>query len=91
MGRLFGPSWCGTPGSAGVPDNDSGARIAPCPMPSSGSVYATHMRDETDRVLESIAETLTTAERANIPLVISHHKCAGKTQLGPHRRDPARH
>ena len=47
-----------------------------------GGVYATHMRDETDRVLDSIAETVATAERAHIPVVISHHKCAGPKNWG---------
>jgi N-acyl-D-amino-acid deacylase len=47
-----------------------------------GGVYATHMRDEHDRVLDSIAETLATADRAHIPVVISHHKCAGPHNWG---------
>jgi N-acyl-D-amino-acid deacylase len=47
-----------------------------------GGVYATHMRDEFDHVLESIDETLTTARSAKIPLVISHHKCAGPRNWG---------
>src|SRR4029078_6606562 len=40
------------------------------------------MRDEQDKVLDSIAETLETADRASIPLVISHHKCAGPRNWG---------
>jgi N-acyl-D-amino-acid deacylase len=47
-----------------------------------GGVYATHMRDETDRVLDSIDESAKTAERADIPLLISHHKCAGPRNWG---------
>ncbi|MEA2780073.1 MAG: N-acyl-D-amino-acid deacylase [Rhodospirillaceae bacterium] len=47
-----------------------------------GGVYATHMRDEHDNVLDSIAETLATAGRAGIPVVISHHKCAGPRNWG---------
>jgi N-acyl-D-amino-acid deacylase len=47
-----------------------------------GGVYATHMRDEQDKVLDSIAETMTTARRAHIPVVISHHKCAGPQNWG---------
>jgi N-acyl-D-amino-acid deacylase len=47
-----------------------------------GGVYATHMRDETDRVLESVDEAVTTANLAKIPLVISHHKCAGVRNWG---------
>ena len=47
-----------------------------------GGVYATHMRDEFDRVLDSIDETVTTARQARIPLVVSHHKCAGPHNWG---------
>ena len=47
-----------------------------------GGVYATHMRSEMEPVLDSIAETLETAERARIPVVISHHKCAGPRNWG---------
>ena len=47
-----------------------------------GGVYATHMRDEMDNVLLSIDETLKTSADAKIPLVISHHKCAGPRNWG---------
>lgn len=47
-----------------------------------GGVYATHMRDEFEHVLDSIDETVTTATAAGIPLVISHHKCAGVANWG---------
>lgn len=47
-----------------------------------GGVYATHMRDEFEHVLESIDETLHTARDANIPVVVSHHKCAGVHNWG---------
>jgi N-acyl-D-amino-acid deacylase len=47
-----------------------------------GGVYATHMRSEMEPVLDSIAETIETAERAQIPVVISHHKCAGPKNWG---------
>jgi len=45
-------------------------------------VYATHMRDEFDNVLESIDESLETAHSARIPLIVSHHKCAGVINWG---------
>lgn len=45
-------------------------------------VYATHMRDEFDRVLDSIDETLRTARAAGIRAVVSHHKCAGPANWG---------
>lgn len=47
-----------------------------------GGVYATHMRDETDKVLDSIDEALATAGKAKIQLVISHHKCAHPRNWG---------
>ena len=47
-----------------------------------GGVYATHMRDEFDHVLESIDESAQTAAAAKIPLIISHHKCAGPANWG---------
>ncbi len=51
-----------------------------------GGVYATHMRDETDRVLESIDESVETARHARLPLLISHHKCAGTANWGRTRQ-----
>ena len=68
------------PTNAGA-DIDEVSRIA-ARFAERGGVYATHMRDETDRVLDSIAETVATAERAHIPVVISHHKCAGPKNWG---------
>jgi N-acyl-D-amino-acid deacylase len=47
-----------------------------------GGIYATHMRDEFDRVLDSIDESVRTAATARLPLVISHHKCAGPANWG---------
>ena len=47
-----------------------------------GGVYATHMRTEMDNILDSIAESVATADRAKIQLVISHHKCAGPRNWG---------
>ena len=68
------------PTNAGA-DADEVTRIAER-FAAHGGVYATHMRDEGDRVLDSLDETLTTAGRAEIQLVISHHKCAGPANWG---------
>jgi len=46
------------------------------------AVYATHMRDEGDRVTEAVAETLEIGTRATVPVIISHHKCAGPNNYG---------
>jgi N-acyl-D-amino-acid deacylase len=51
-----------------------------------GAVYATHMRDEADGVEESLDETFDTAQRAGVPVIVSHHKCVGE---GNHGRSPA--
>jgi N-acyl-D-aspartate/D-glutamate deacylase len=50
-----------------------------------GGVYATHMRDEHDKVLDSLEESFSTARRARVPVVISHHKCAGPHNWGRSR------
>lgn len=47
-----------------------------------GGIYTTHMRDEHDGVMDSLRETFETANRADVPVVISHHKCAGPKNWG---------
>ena len=42
-----------------------------------GGIYATHMRDEHDAVLDSMREAFEAAGVGGAPLLISHHKCAG--------------
>jgi N-acyl-D-amino-acid deacylase len=49
--------------------------------PYSG-IYATHMRNEGDKLLEAVDEAMTIAREAAIPLHISHHKSAGKRNWG---------
>jgi N-acyl-D-aspartate/D-glutamate deacylase len=45
-------------------------------------VYATHMRDEFDKVVEAIDESLNIGESADLPVIISHLKCAGPDNWG---------
>lgn len=47
-----------------------------------GGVYTTHMRDEDDFVMESLEETFETGRRADVPVIVSHHKCAGRKNWG---------
>jgi N-acyl-D-amino-acid deacylase len=47
-----------------------------------GGVYATHIRQEMDQVVASLDEAFATARRGRIPLVVSHHKCAGPRNWG---------
>lgn len=49
--------------------------------PYSG-IYATHMRNEGDKLLEAVDEAMHIAREAAIPLHISHHKSAGKRNWG---------
>ena len=47
-----------------------------------GGIYATHMRDESDTVLEAIDEALRIGREAHIPVEIWHLKVAGKNNWG---------
>jgi len=47
-----------------------------------GGLYATHMRDEADHLLDSIRETLRIGEEAGVPVQISHHKAMGRKNWG---------
>ena len=43
-----------------------------------GGFYASHMRNESDNILEAVEEVLTVGREAGVPVVISHHKVMGK-------------
>lgn len=47
-----------------------------------GGLYATHMRDEADHLLDSINETLRIGEAAGVPVQTSHHKAMGRKNWG---------
>ncbi len=47
-----------------------------------GGVYATHIRDELAGILPALQEAALTAKHSGLPLVISHHKCAGPANWG---------
>jgi len=48
----------------------------------SGGIYATHMRNESDSVLDAIDEALRIGREAHIPVEIWHLKVAGKENWG---------
>ena len=48
------------------------------PVAQSGGIYATHMRNESDRVDEAVDEAIRLAETSGVPLEISHLKAQGK-------------
>ena len=47
-----------------------------------GALHTTHMRDEADHIADSLDETFRIGRAADVPVVISHHKCAGKAHFG---------
>jgi N-acyl-D-amino-acid deacylase len=47
-----------------------------------GGLYATHMRNEGDRLLESVEEAIRIGRDAGTPVQISHHKAAGRRNWG---------
>ena len=47
-----------------------------------GGLYATHMRNEGDRLLESVDEAVTIGRESGCPVHISHHKAGGRENWG---------
>ncbi|MBT9457652.1 MAG: D-aminoacylase [Burkholderiaceae bacterium] len=47
-----------------------------------GGVYTSHLRSEMQAIIEALHEAGDTAFEAGVPLIISHHKCAGPSQWG---------
>jgi N-acyl-D-aspartate/D-glutamate deacylase len=45
-------------------------------------LYATHMRDEAARLVESVDEAIRIGEAAGVPVQISHHKAFGRPNWG---------
>jgi len=52
------------------------------PLSKAAGVYATHLRNESDAVLAAIEEALQIGGRADVPVIISHLKCAGIDNWG---------
>jgi N-acyl-D-aspartate/D-glutamate deacylase len=48
----------------------------------SGTLYATHMRNEGAAVVSSVQEAICIGENAGVPIQISHHKAAGRQNWG---------
>jgi N-acyl-D-aspartate/D-glutamate deacylase len=51
-------------------------------MAGTGALYATHMRDESLGLLESVDEAIAIGTRAGVPVQISHHKASGRRAWG---------
>ncbi|MBM3218913.1 MAG: D-aminoacylase [Candidatus Rokubacteria bacterium] len=48
----------------------------------SGGLYATHMRNEADGLLDAVREAIRIGEEAGVPVQISHHKASGRRNWG---------
>ena len=52
------------------------------PLTAHKALYATHMRDESEKVMESLEETFRIGRELGILVVVSHHKTMGKPNFG---------
>ncbi|AEG92326.1 N-acyl-D-amino-acid deacylase family protein [Ramlibacter tataouinensis] len=52
------------------------------PLKDFDGLYCTHMRDEGDRVIESLEETFRIGREVGVTVVISHHKVIGSRNYG---------
>jgi N-acyl-D-amino-acid deacylase len=52
------------------------------PLGAAGAVYTTHMRTETEKILDAMNEAFEIGRMNRIPVVISHLKCAGIANWG---------
>ena len=62
-------------------DTDEILELAKIVAPFDG-IYATHMRNENDHLLEAVDEALEIGMKAGVAVQISHHKAAGKRNWG---------
>jgi N-acyl-D-aspartate/D-glutamate deacylase len=52
------------------------------PLAAAGAVYTTHMRSESDAILEAMKEAFDIGRINHVPTIISHLKCAGIDNWG---------
>src|SRR5262245_30391033 len=52
------------------------------PLGKWGAVYTAHMRDEGDHILKAMDETFEIGRRAGADIIVSHHKCSGRSNFG---------
>jgi len=52
------------------------------PLGAAGAVYATHMRSETEPILDAMREAFQIGRENHAPVIISHLKCAGIANWG---------
>ena len=66
---------------ANAASTDEVAEVAK-PLGKWGGVYTAHMRDEGDHILKAMDETFEIGRRAGADIIVSHHKCSGRSNFG---------
>jgi N-acyl-D-aspartate/D-glutamate deacylase len=52
------------------------------PLASACAIYTTHLRTETEAILDAMNEAFEIGRRAQVPVIVSHLKCAGIANWG---------
>lgn len=52
------------------------------PLAAAGAVYTTHMRTETEKILNAMSEAFEIGRMSHVPVIVSHLKCAGIANWG---------
>jgi len=52
------------------------------PLAAAGAIYATHMRTESNAILDAMHEAFVIARQSRVPVIVSHLKCAGIANWG---------
>jgi N-acyl-D-amino-acid deacylase len=52
------------------------------PLAATGAVYTTHMRSETEAILDAMHEAFEIGRLSHVPVILSHLKCAGIANWG---------
>jgi N-acyl-D-amino-acid deacylase len=52
------------------------------PLAAAGAVYTTHMRTETEKILDAMHEAFEIGRLSDVPVIVSHLKCAGIANWG---------
>jgi N-acyl-D-amino-acid deacylase len=52
------------------------------PLASAGAIYTTHMRSETETILDAMQEAFEIGRLSRVPVIVSHLKCAGIANWG---------
>jgi N-acyl-D-amino-acid deacylase len=68
-------------GSANAASAEEVAALAR-PLATAGAVYVTHMRTESDGIRDAMNEAFELGRVANVPVILSHLKCAGIDNWG---------